>query len=65
MLFPNPAIDKISIKDTVGEIEITNLLGTTVKTIKNYNGESINLNRLNSGIYIAKTKNGAFQFIKL
>lgn len=64
-LFPNPATDNITIKETVGKIEITNLLGETIKTINNYNGESINLNRLNSGIYIAKTENGAFQFIKL
>ena len=64
-LFPNPATDKITIKGTIGKIEITNLFGKTIQTIKNYTGESINLNGLNSGIYIAKTENGALQFIKL
>ncbi|MDP4238122.1 MAG: GDSL-type esterase/lipase family protein [Bacteroidota bacterium] len=63
-LFPNPATDNITIKDTAGKIEIAIFLGQTVRLIKNYYGEPIGLNDLSSGVYVVRTENGSFPFVK-
>lgn len=64
ILYPNPTMNDITIKHTSGNVEIVNLIGETVHFVRNYNGEIINVNNLSSGIYFAKTADGAIRFVK-
>ncbi len=64
ILYPNPATDKITLKEIEGDVSILNLLGESVQSIKSYKGEAICLNNFSNGIYLVKTSKGAIPFIK-
>lgn len=65
VLFPNPATNTITIKNTVGKVSIVNLLGRTITSNANYQGEAISLNGYSSGTYFVRTANGVTPFVKL
>ena len=60
VLFPNPAIDHITIKNK-GVKEIYNIMG--VRVIKNFSTE-INVDHLASGIYYLRIAERSIKFIK-
>ena len=63
-IYPNPAKERIIIKNLTGKISILNLLGQQVRSINNYQGEEINISSIPTGTYIVKTTNAAKQFLK-
>jgi len=63
-LYPNPATNHLFIKNLTGSIRIVNVLGQSIISIENYQGEEINIKTIPSGTYIVKAGNAAKQFIK-
>ena len=66
---PNPVVDMITLRGAdqlVGsEINVFSIDGQNKLRITNWNGESINVSDLPSGIYIINTKSKNLKFVKL
>ncbi|MDD6209259.1 MAG: T9SS type A sorting domain-containing protein [Bacteroidales bacterium] len=64
-LYPNPANDYIKIDGIEGEtIYIVTVDGKTVKAINNYNGSTIGISNLTSGVYSVVVGDKTISFIK-
>jgi len=76
VLYPNPAVNEINVTSrekisTLFPIDIYNLYGQKIKSVKSKNVNSsehdlnIDISNFNNGIYLLKTRNNFFKFIKL
>ncbi len=66
MVYPNPAKEKINIKNAGGlqnKIEIVNCFGQVIKEVET-TGSGIDISGLNEGIYFLRTENKTYKFIK-
>lgn len=67
-VYPNPAVNKLNIqsKTKIKSISVFSLNGNRVLSIKNNIENTINLSKLNTGIYIVKLEtNNGYQFKKI
>ncbi|MBR4886532.1 MAG: T9SS type A sorting domain-containing protein [Muribaculaceae bacterium] len=69
LVTPNPVVDLMTIRggeELVGtEINIYSVEGQNVVRVSNWQGESIDVSHLSSGIYIINTQSKNLKFIKL
>ena len=65
-IYPNPVDSHLylNINDEVKEINIYNILGVQVYQTTNYNGNSINVNELNNGMYLIKVTTANSESVK-
>ena len=65
-LYPNPATDFISVENIKGNINIIDITGKVIKTVKsNASRTTINVSGFAKGIYFIQLENGAVaKFIK-
>jgi predicted extracellular nuclease len=64
-LFPNPAVNSITISNFVGEVSILDIQGKTILTAKiDSTNSSIALDALNPGIYFAALGSQTIRFVK-
>ena len=64
-IFPTQVDDVLNTHGIEGEIFIIDISGKIILKQKCTEGQSIDLKRLNSGVYFIKTKKGSLSFIKL
>lgn len=60
-LYPNPTSKFLQIESVIlSDVKIIDITGKTVKSIKNYNGEGIDVSSLQNGIYVVIRNNTEF-----
>jgi hypothetical protein len=64
-LYPNPTSDFISISGFSGEINIFDMMGRELMSINNIYKQSIDLSRLNPGLYLIKLGDKIIKFVKI
>lgn len=58
-IYPNPASEELQLIGIKGEIEIIDLTGNLIKSVEDFNSNSLNISELNPGIYFLRfIKNG-------
>ena len=67
ILYPNPAVDKITVNEAFSSIAIKNNNGTTIFTKNIEPGLEVNISLIDNGVYYAEmlTARGERKFVKL
>jgi len=65
IVFPNPAIEFITISEFSGEVKIIDILGRIILIVNVQNNEKVDISGMNSGLYFIKIKDKIKVFVKI